>query len=329
MTKPRKQLIDLNTTPYYHTVSRCVRRSFLCGVDTYGNNFEHRRKWIEDKVLALPRIFAIQVCAYAVMSNHYHLVLFVDSAQAAAWTDREVIERWHQLFKGNLFSQRFIKGETFKKEEQDVLSQCVELWRDRLADVSWFMRQINEPIAREANLEDQCTGRFWEGRFKPQALLDERALAACMAYVDLNPIRAKMAKTPEQSDYTSAQLRIQQARIAHSPNHRQQQPNSLRSFVGNPRLDMPDGLPFKLTDYLELLDWTGKQVRANKRGAIPSQLPPILERLDIDPKHFFYCATQFESRFKGLVGTVERLREVCQYLGYIRTPGLENCRLLS
>jgi REP element-mobilizing transposase RayT len=329
MTKPRKQLIDADTTPYYHIVSRCVRRSFLCGINTQGNNFEHRRQWIEDKILALPHIFAIHVCAYAVMSNHYHLVLEIDTTQSEAWTTEDVIQRWHQLFKGNLFSQRFFKGEQLTRAEQEALDSCVSVWRSRLADISWFMRQINEPIAREANAEDDCTGRFWEGRFKSQALLDEKALAACMTYVDLNPIRAKLANTPERSEYTSAKRRIHRAKRAHNPNHTQQQARSLRPFTGNPRQDMPPGLPFRLTDYLELLDWTGKQVSANKRGAITAELPPILKRLAIDPKHWLYSAIQFESRFKGLVGGVYKLKQACQKLGYQRTPGLGSCRLLN
>ncbi len=328
MTRPRKLLIATETTPYYHCVSRCVRRAFLCGKHQ-GRSFEHRRGWIEERILLLTRIFAIDVCAYAVMSNHYHVVCFINTEKSNNWSSEEVIERWHSLFKGNLLSRRYLIGEKLTQTERDALNICIKNWRDRLTSISWFMRLINETIAREANTEDNCTGRFWEGRFKSQALLDEKALAACMAYVDLNPIRARMAKTPEASDYTSAKLRIAKAAQAHSPNHPNGQPSNLRAFAGNPRKDMPDGLPFRLTDYLELLDWTGKIIRTDKRGHIPTMLPPLLVRLQIDPKHWLYCSTQFESRFKGLVGATQKLKQVCETLGYRRSPGLAQAKLLT
>jgi len=195
-------------------------------------------------------------------------------------------------------------------------------------DISWYMRCLNESIARQANKEDGCSGRFWEGRFKSQALLEEKALAACLAYVDLNPIRAQMADTPEESDYTSLQLRIRS--LVSSPNSQPSQPKQLLPFAGNPRNDMPKGLPFRVEDYLELVDWTGRILRDDKRGSIPANYPPILERLQIDPKHWLYMAQSFESSFKGLVGTAFKLKSVCAKLGYKRTPNLNACqRLLS
>lgn len=328
MPKPRKTLISLDTTPYYHCVSRCVRRAFLCGTDHHsGQCYEHRRQWVEDKLLSLAQIFALDICAYAVMSNHYHIVLHIDKQQADSWDCATVIERWHQLFSGTALSQRFERGEALDKAERQALDELVTLWRERLCDISWYMRVINEGIARAANAEDHCTGRFWEGRFKSQALLDEQALAACMAYVDLNPIRAKMADTPEQSEYTSAKVRI--SARSQSLNDPRQQPSSLMPFVGYPREAMPKGLPFRLSDYLAALDWTGRALRDDKRGAIPESYPPMLDRLKVSPKHWLYTSQHFESRFKGLVGTAFRLKHACEQLGYQRTPGRGSCHLLS
>jgi hypothetical protein len=139
-----------------------VRRAFLCGSDSVsGQSFEHRRQWIEDKLYELCRVFALDLCAYAVMSNHYHVVLYVDADQAENWSRYAVITRWHQLFNGTLFSQRHMRGEALTKLELKVLDKDVATWRQRLMDISWFMRVLNESIARQANAEDNCTGRFW------------------------------------------------------------------------------------------------------------------------------------------------------------------------
>ena len=100
MTIARSRQISLQDTPYYHVISRCVRRAFLCGEDAHsGQSYEHRRQWVVDRLGQLSRLFAIGICAYAVMSNHYHLVLKVDAEQAQGWSEREVAERWAGLFQ--------------------------------------------------------------------------------------------------------------------------------------------------------------------------------------------------------------------------------------
>jgi len=232
MPKPRKSLISLQNTPYYHCVSRCVRRTFLCGVDeSTGKSYEHRRGWIEDKMLALAKVFAIDICAYAVMSNHTHLVLHIDADKARSWSIREVLERWHRLHKGTQFTEKYLENKRLEEFELALVYERCEKYRKRLMDISWFMKELNEPIARMANNEDKCTGHFWEGRFKSQALLDEAALVSCMAYVDLNPVRAKMEKTPESSTYTSIKTRIEVAKA------NQAQPKNLFPFIGYERED--------------------------------------------------------------------------------------------
>lgn len=318
MPKPRKSQVSIEATPYYHCISRCVRRAFLCGMDQLtGRCFEHRRGWIETRLLALGQIFAVDIVAYAVMSNHIHLVVRLNKSSADQWSSVEVIERWHRIFSGTALSKRALRGEALSVFEQTILDLMVATWRKRLCDLSWFMRCLNEPIARQANIEDGATGRFWEGRFKSQALLDEAALAACMAYVDLNPVRAKIADTPETSDYTSVQQRIQCLKKAIGENS-PLQPSQLLPFVGNPRDPMPDGLPFKLEDYLELVDWSGRIIRKGKRGAIAANTPAILKRLGIGLENWERLNRQFVSKSALCFGNTNSASHHKQYFGLKR-----------
>jgi REP element-mobilizing transposase RayT len=263
------------------------------------------------------------------MSNHYHLLLHVDQDKSMSWSAIEVIERWQKLFKGAVLVDRYQAGEKLSNAEKLALELLVEKWRSRLCDISWFMRCLNEYVARLANKEDRCSGRYWEGRFKSQALLDDKALIACLTYVDLNPIRAKMADSPETSEFTSIAERI--AALKSQPTEETQktglnQPIQLLPFVGNHRDNMPKGIPYNLADYLELVGWTGRIIRDDKRGHIAQNLPPILKRLQIDPKHWIYMTSHFESRFKGLVGAAYTLKQTCKKLGYQRSPGMSACQ---
>ena len=330
MPRPRYTQIAVESTPYYHCVSRCVRRAFLCGRDnSTGRDYEHRRKWIEDEILRLAELFALDVSAFAVMSNHFHLVLHINAPESAEWTDAEVIKRWHRLFKGTLQSQRFAAKQPQEKAALELLGKHIVEWRARLTNISWFMRILNEKVARLANKEDGCTGRFWEGRFKCQALLDEQALMACMAYVDLNPVRASIATTPEHSDHTSVKARSEAVKSeGRVKGVIAKQPRQLQKFVGNPRNDMPPGLPFRLIDYLELVEWTGRKIHEDKRGSIDNTLPGILTRLDLDGEQWLYLTQNFESSFKTLVGTAYSLKMACVKMGYQRIPGKSACEAL-
>jgi REP element-mobilizing transposase RayT len=306
MTRPRKALISLAETPYYHITSRCVRRAFLCGNDPYsGRNYEHRRQWVVDRIRLLSSLFAIDVCAYAVMSNHYHLVLKLCPEQLEDLGDDQIMERWCALFKGPLLVQRYRSGESLSALERSTVSDIVEVWRKKLSSISWFMRCLNQPIARQANLEDQCTGKFWECRFSSQALKTEEALLSCMAYVDLNPIRVGMAESPETSEYTSIRERIKPifnlkraiARETRSGDLQDYQAalKPLLPFEGGESSSFQAGIPYALPDYLELVDWTGRIIRKDKRGFIDTELPPILKRLDISPDQWQINTTQFEA----------------------------------
>lgn len=322
MPTARKQQISLSDTPYYHCVSRCVRRAFLCGEDAVtGQNYEHRRGWVEMRMLYLSGLFAIEICAYAVMSNHTHIVLCINAEKAKKWTADDILIRWHQLHKGTLLTQQYMKDGHVPSHLQPFLDATIETYRQRLMDVSWFMRELNENIARQANREDECTGRFWEGRFKSQALLDEPALIACMAYVDLNPIRANVEKTPETSAHTSIKKRIISAK-------QDKQPNLLNPFIGHSKSEQNCGLPFDLKEYLELVDLTGRIVRDDKPGSIDLFLAPILQRLSMPPENWITMATQFEQHTCTAVGTEAILTDYYQKFGYKRRPKINKNKVL-
>jgi REP element-mobilizing transposase RayT len=305
MTRPRKALISLADSRYYHITSRCVRRAFLYGVDHYsGQDYENRRQWVVDRIRLLSSIFGIDVCACAIMSNHYHLVLKLCPEQLDGLSDEQIMDGWCALFNGPLLIQNYRNGEALSSAERSTVSDIVNVWRTKLGSISWFMRCLNQPIARQANLEDMCTGKFWESRFTSQALKTEEALLSCMTYVDLNPIRAGMATSPETSDYTSIQERIQPMFQLDRAIDSQQSSGDLLDFTNplKPLLPFEGGLQdetqpgilFAYGDYLQLVDWTGRIIRKDKNGHIDEKLPPILTRLQIDPNQWLLDTTQFE-----------------------------------
>jgi hypothetical protein len=140
MPKPRIRLVSLSDTPYYHCISRCVRRAFLCGIDRQsGYSVEPRRQWIVERILLLSSVFTIDVCAYAVMSNHYHVVLHVNSAESKQLSAREVALRWLRLFSGPPIMRNWLEGGWSGPEERLRVEQWCATVQKRLADISWFM----------------------------------------------------------------------------------------------------------------------------------------------------------------------------------------------
>jgi len=286
---------------------------------------------------------------------HYHIVMHVDQKRSLEWNDEEVVERWKGLFRGVLLVDRYMAGQCGTDAETDKALEVISQWRERLSDISWYMRCLNEHIAREANREDGCKGRFWEGRFKSQALLEERALLACMAYVDLNPIRAGLSETLEDSNYTSIQERIGvyvQARDSRVVAHEVPSPSSLSDAMGSGAIngqmdagepvvpaaplveftgntgDTDSGLPFHFSDYLELVDWTGRAIRADRRGYIHEGVPPILTRLGIDAESWIDMVRHFRQHFYDYVGPAEALERCSRTLGRSWFRGVVACRKL-
>lgn len=311
MTQARSQLIPPGTGGMFHCVQRCVRRAFLCGVDQYtGRSFEHRKPWVEDRIQQLAECFAVAVHAYVVMSNHLHLVLQIDPVQVSEWPDEEVAERWIRLFP-----PREDTDAARSQKCQRLMSNPmrVALIRARLGSLSWFMRCLAEPIARRANREDGCTGRFWEGRFKSQLLCDERALLAAMAYVDLNPIRAGIAKTLQGSPHTSAKQRIADAK-----RDRRMLDQRMLPVAGS----IGHMASVTTADYLELLEWTGRQLAPGKKGRIKDDTPSVLQTLEHRPERWATRVRAVGSGYWRVIGEADDMIEIAKRLGQAWLKGV-------
>jgi hypothetical protein len=355
MAMPRSTYVKEEQEGVYHCFSRCVRRAFLCGYDKLTRrDFSHRKAWVVDRLRHLATIFAIEVCAYAVMATHLHAILRTRPDIVATWSDREVAIRWLRLFPRH----RDLRGVPLPPAEKDIcaLADCPERiaeLRKRLCSLSWFMGQLDEFIARKANKEDGIKGRFWESRFKCQALLDDAAIAAGMVYVDLNPIRAGVAGTPEGSDFTSIQERIRAwqkermtAGAVSGEAERDTQPGvcggDMTAVQDADEISSPasestslDGatssdswlcpiqsgsgrrgiLQMTAVEYFDLVDKSGRMMRLDKRGAVDAELAPILQRVGANPEAWLDTVTCFGSKFRLAAGMLVNLRRFADQIG--------------
>jgi len=314
--------------------------AFLCGDDPVsGNNYDHRKTWIQQRLEFLAGEFAVDVIGFSVMSNHFHLILRNRPDVVDQWVDSEVASRWWNLFP----ERRDPDGSPAEpsKSEIKALANRIRSLRRRLSNISWLMRCLAENVARRANREEAKFGRFFQGRFKSQQLLDEASILACAIYVDLNPIRASIAKTPEASQFTSAYERIR-GRQQRARRKRQKRGESLGDEWLSPvELDRREErltsktrrrasdrgfLSLTLDQYLELLDWTGRQVRSDKRGAIPVDLAAILERLQVSTNCWVDLVAGFGRWFRRTVGRPSSMVAACQRHGRCWSHGISHAR---
>jgi putative transposase len=316
MATPRSDVFLKDRAAWYHCTSRCVRRGFHMGQDrATGRDFSHRKQWLEARLRQLSQVFAVDHAAYAVMDNHVHVVLRADPPRALTWSAEEVARRWLGVFPSSWIDAdlRVPSNEAVMKLAADPVA--IEKYRKRLGDLSWLMGRFKEWVARRANLEEQCKGRFWEQRYQCQRIADAGGLLACMIYVDLNPVRAHMVDRPEDSVHTSVRQRIEL----------REKPPALslaeglgwltpieQIFTGESH-DMPR---LTLDDYLELLDAIGRRVgRARGRGTIPDRLLPILERLQLDEPRLADSILNFGRSYYYLIGSPDTLKRESQARG--------------
>jgi hypothetical protein len=314
--RPRGDVFSPDEIACVHVMNRAVRQCFLMGEDPIsGKNFDHRKQWIDRKLEIHAAYFGIDLLGQAILSNHFHLVLRSRPDVVATWSDEEVARRWMMICPNRKKKDGSPK-EPRKSEIRAIVrnQRKLEEIRRRLSDISWWVRLMCQDVAQKANRETGEKGKFWQDRFHATRLLDDSALLACVAYVDLNPIRAELAATIEDSDFTSAKKRLErlyEETAATDPADRSLAPVQIDELSDEPG-PQPSRSGFRCSDrgfagmtnaeYLSLLDWTARQKASGKRGTTPADAPPLLERVGLKPASWMTLVSDFGRLFRHVAG---------------------------
>ena len=341
MTIARAHLVDPAVTRWYHCVTRCVRRAFLLGEKGCD-----RKGWIERRLEELAEIFAVAVAGFAILDNHLHLLVRLDADVAIGWSDEDVVRRWGRLFPPRDKARQAVAVSDEWVQERLKDAAWVATARQRLQSLSWFMKCLKEPLSRLANRQEQTRGAFFEGRFKSVAILDEESLLATCAYIDLNPVAAGIAKSPEASAHTSIKQRVEHVQEqGRAEDLKAAQAGSVagstaaegleeglwlcpvedRRRLDSSREGMIEG--FSLGNYLLLVDYTGRLFREGK-AAISAELAGIFERLGSNAENWQARLQKLAvGRLLGRFFAASRalLRETATRLGVHHLANLGGC----
>ena len=327
---PRRILFVKGRQGVFHCWTRCAQRACLLGPDPEtGKDCSHRREWIIIRQKQLAALFAIDIEFRAEMRNHLHVVLRTMPRVAKRMGRQEVVRRWLTITRlAKCMSDDLPEPDPKLVEELAKDKKGVEKMRRRLSDISWFMGTLCENISRRSNAESGTSGHFWESRYKCRECLDKSAILLCGIYVDLNPIKAGEAKSPETAVHTSIYARLQAQSQRKNASNRADgwlgeltlQPekkaneslaNSSRS--GRRASDMGI-LPMSLDDYLKLLKWTARLLRSGQRKTIPKDLGTILDHMEVNAEAWLDTVNDYEDAFCHVVGTPESIAKVAERL---------------
>lgn len=299
----RRDVIDESVVGAYHVSSRTVRRGFLIGRDPRtGVDYSYRQELIRRRLEALAGVFAVDLVDHSILSNHFHAILRNRPDLVAQWSDEEVARRWLRLKRSALELNPEPTPEKIALFLQDP--KALARARKCLSSISEFMGHLKEPIAREANLADDCTGNFWQSRFSATRLQDDPALLVCSLYVNLNPLRAGLARGPEDANFTSAQARLLDrlagdVRLARSGylSSVHVDGDGYDGAGARRRASNKGYLNVSFVEYLELLDAVARRERIEQAGGVCDELPPLVQRLGVQPTDWERAVRATSRRF--------------------------------
>lgn len=347
MTKARKYQVDPNVSAHYHVTDRCVQKMFLMGVDPYTQqSYEHRKFWIVERLRYLSKIFIIEIGGYSIMDNHYHLLVKTRPDLLKLLTDEEVLDRWFNLCPPKFKPSATPREQKIKNLKALYLKdrEYIKEIRVNIGSLSCFMKVLNQNIARRANREMGTTGSFWQSRFHCKMITSAEVATYTQTYIDLNPIRAGIAETPETAKFTSAHDRIEHRQnrkkvreaLQVLRDQKQDKKTSLRDtnpeavekflavYKGRNRTKWLASFYkgefhtrpfFRITEeeYFDLLDCSGREIRADKPGAIPASLAPIFDRLEIDCQQWVESLKAYDTNFYRVVGKMSKAFELLKH----------------
>ena len=316
MTTARSEIVDVSVTRWYHCVSKCVRGMRILS-DECGND---RKQWIENRLKMLAQNFSVAVGGFAVMDNHLHVLCRLDPDVAKTWSPEDVIRRWIAIYPPRNLDLDDPKIVEIHVNHHAKDQKQVEIYRDRLSNLGWFMKALKEPLSRMCNRADGVKGTFWQARFKSIAILDEEALLATCAYIDLNPVAAGISPVPETSRHTSIKQRLEHAKDCGKLDALKAARHGSvagSKAAGNFELDhwlvpledrrqlpgaqggkhVREGMVggFSLGSYLLLVEYTGRLFR-NGKARINDGVKDVLERLGTS-------AEFWDDRIKKMLGS--------------------------
>lgn len=360
---PRSEVFESAEVGVYHVYNRVVRRCFLCGVDPVsGKDFSYRKSMIVERLRSLAECFAIDIMSYAILANHFHLVLRNRPDLVQSWDDHEVARRWLMICP----EKREPDGSPVPPTKPQIQSlvadpKRITQLRGRLSNPSWLMARACQHIARRCNKEDEQSGKFFGERFKMKRLLDEAGVLACMAYVDLNPIRAGLADTldgygevsigermramdgspadPSQwlADLTlDAEVNRQPVQVVGGPADKAAEADvsapadaPARQTPAQP-VERLGCVPLDLGQYLELLGWLAVRSRPELNETIQHSREggPLLRNLGLEASAFADVVDHYERRFFTAVGCPASVQREATRRGrrWVQAPGREALR---
>jgi hypothetical protein len=345
MTSARNSIVNYAETKWFHCISRIAR-----SLPSLQSNNGLTKNWLVNRIRELSEIFAIRVGGHAIMGTHFHLLLRVETEEAAELTAVEVARRWAKVCPPKDRKRRILRDEEleFWVDEMAKDKNWVESRRQRLQDLGWFHKFLKQPLAALVNKLEGKSGTLFQGRYKSIAVIGMRALLNVCIYIDLNPVAAGIVSLPEQGEHTSFRLRFENAikcsglpglvddfvKCKINPENSAYAEHNLwllaienPTLCGNSKIGMFDDLT--LIQYFLLVDEAGRVPRAGK-VSISKEVIAILERLGLD--HQTWTLQQqalAEGKFRGhyLATSKVDLARIAARRGVKNIINLNNCPL--